>query len=92
MRLFHHKLYVKCPFDTQPDDGGIEMEDDLKANKPWKVTVSSLFPNDHRVEKVFEGYHTSEEAACDAALHKEAVDHGGSTIATIVKVEHAGEA
>lgn len=67
------------------------MENDLTANKLWKVTVSSLFPNDHRVEKVFEGYHASEAAARDAALHQEAVDHGGSTIPTILKVEEAKE-
>jgi hypothetical protein len=64
--------------------------DALTAKKPWKVTVSSLFPNDHRVENVYEGCHVSEEAACGAALYKEGIDHGGSTIPTIVKVEHVG--
>jgi hypothetical protein len=61
------------------------MEDDLTINKLWKVTVSSLFPNDHQIKKVFEGYHASEAAARDAALHQELVDHGGSTIPIIVK-------
>jgi hypothetical protein len=65
------------------------MVDALTAKKLWKVTVSSLFPNDQRVENVYEGYHASEEAACGAALHKEGLDHGGSTIPAIVKVEEA---
>lgn len=71
------------------DDGVPGMVGTLTATKLWKVTVSSLFPNDHRVENVYEGYHASEEAACGAALHKEGIDYGGSTIPTIVKVEDA---
>jgi len=71
------------------DDGVPGMVDALTATKLWKVTVSSLFANDHRVENVYEGYHASEETACGAALHKEGIDHGGSTIPTIVKVEDA---
>lgn len=58
--------------------------------KLWKVTVSSLFPNDHRLVKTYEGYHASEDAACGAALHNEGIDHGGSSIPTILKVEEAG--
>ena len=69
------------------NDGFHCMVDALTAKKLWKVTVSSLFPNDHRVENVYEGYHASEEAACGAALHKEGIDHGGTTIPTIVKVD-----
>lgn len=56
----------------------------------WKVTVSSLFPNDHRVESSYEGWHADEKAARDAALFKEATDNGGSSIATIVKAEKIG--
>jgi hypothetical protein len=65
------------------------MEEDLTVKTLWKVTVSSLFPNDKRLEMIFEGYYPSENAACDAALCKEAIDHGGSTIPTIVKVEQS---
>lgn len=53
----------------------------------WKVTVSSLFPNDYRVESSYEGRHADEKAACDAALFREATDNGGSTIATVVRAE-----
>ena len=56
----------------------------------WKVTVSSLFPNDHRVESTYEGQHADEKAAHDAALSKEGTDNGGSTIATVVKAEKIG--
>jgi len=56
----------------------------------WKVTVSSLFPNDHRVESSYEGRHVDEEAARDAALFKEATNNGGSTIAAVVKTEKIG--
>ncbi len=73
------------------DDGFPRMVDARTAKKLWKVTVRSLFPNDHRVENVYEGYHASEEAACGAALHKEGNDHGGSTIPAIVKVEAKSE-
>ncbi len=68
------------------------MPDTLTAKKLWRVTVSSLFPNDHRADNVYEGYHASEEAACGAALHKESIDHGESTIPTIVKVKAGSEA
>jgi len=57
----------------------------------WKVTVSSLFPNDERVESVYEGQHADQAAACDAALTREAIENGGSTIARIVSVEEAGQ-
>lgn len=63
------------------------MMDDLTINYLWKVTISSLFQNDHRVENVFEDYHANKEEACHAALRQGAIDHGGTTIATIVKVE-----
>lgn len=56
----------------------------------WKVTVSSLFPNDHRVESTYEGRHADEEAARDAALSNEGADNGGSTIAAVVKAEKIG--
>lgn len=69
------------------DDGFPGMVDALTAQKLWKVTVSSLFPNGDRVEYFYEGHHASEEAACGAALHKEGDDHGGSTIPRIVRVE-----
>ena len=59
----------------------------MMTNSLWKVTVSSLFPNDNRVESVYEGHHTDEVAARDAALHKEAIHNGGSTIADVVAVE-----
>lgn len=65
------------------------MEEDLTVKTLWKVTVNSLFPNDKRLEMIFEGYYPSEKAACAAALYKEAIDHGGSTIPTIVKVEQS---
>ena len=74
------------------DDGFPCMVDAFTPKRLWKVTVSSIFPNDHRVENVYEGYHVNEEAACGAALHKEGIDHGGSTIPTIVKVEARSEA
>jgi hypothetical protein len=72
------------------DEGVPRMIDDLTPKKFWKITVSSLFPNDSRAEMVFEGFYPSEEAARDAALNKEGIDHGGSTIPTVVKVEEAG--
>lgn len=53
----------------------------------WKVTVSSLFPNDNRVEGVYEGHHADEAAARDAALLWKAVANGGSSIDRIEKVE-----
>ena len=56
----------------------------------WKVTLSSLFPNDQRVESSYEGWHADEKAARDAALSKEATDNGGSTIATVVKAQKIG--
>lgn len=60
------------------------------TNRRWKVTVSSLFPNDNRVETVYEGAHADEEAACDAALTTTAIGNGGSTIDRIEKVEEIG--
>lgn len=60
------------------------------AEKLWKITIGSLFPNDHQIESVYEGRHANEAAARDAALRKAAVDTGGSTIATIVNVEEIG--
>jgi hypothetical protein len=74
------------------DDGLPGTVDALTNKKLWKVTVSSLFPNGHRAEYYYQGHHASEEAACGAALHNEGIDHGGSTIPTIVNVEHTGEA
>lgn len=56
----------------------------------WKVTVSSLFPNDNRVESVYEGHHADEAAARDAALTKKVIDNGGSTIDRVQKVEEIG--
>ena len=56
----------------------------------WKVTVSSLFPNDNRVESVYEGHHADEAAARDAALTRKAIDNGGSTIDRVQKVEEIG--
>ena len=60
------------------------------TDRRWKVTVSSLYPNDNRVETVYEGHHGDEAAARDAALYKEAIDNGGSTIARVVGVEEIG--
>jgi hypothetical protein len=60
------------------------------TDKLWQVTVSSLFPNDQRVESVYEGRHGDEAAARNAALRKEATDNGGSTIPTIVTVKEIG--
>ncbi|WP_010219828.1 hypothetical protein [Sphingomonas sp. PAMC 26621] len=60
------------------------------ANRLWKVTVSSLFPNDNRVESIYEGHHADDASARDAALHKEAINNGGSTIARVVAVEEVG--
>lgn len=56
----------------------------------WKVTVSSLFPNDERVESVYEGQHADEAAACDAALTRKAIENGGSSIDRVEKVEAIG--
>jgi hypothetical protein len=64
----------------------------LTTKKLWKVTVSRLFPRYHRVENIYEGYHASEKVACGAALHNEGIDHGGSTIPTILKVEVQSQA
>ncbi len=58
------------------------------TEKLWKVTVSSLFPNDSRVESVYEGRHADEATAREAALHVEWLANGG---ATIVHVEHVEE-
>ena len=60
------------------------------TDRLWKVTVSSLFPNDNRVESVYEGHHTDEVAARDAALIRKAIDNGGSTIDRVQKVEEIG--
>ena len=56
----------------------------------WKVTVSSLFPNDHRAESTYKGRHADEKTAREAALAKEGAENGGSTIATVVKAEKIG--
>ena len=56
----------------------------------WKVTVSSLFPNDERVESVYEGQHADQAAACDAALTRKAIENGGSSIDRVEKVEAIG--
>ncbi len=60
------------------------------TDRLWKVTVSSLFPNDNRAESVYEGRHADEAAACDAALTKKAIENGGSTIDRVEKVEEIG--
>ncbi len=60
------------------------------ADRHWKVTVSSLFPNDSRVESIYEGHHADEAMACDAALTKKAIENGGSTIDCVEKVEEIG--
>ena len=60
------------------------------TDRLWKVTVSCLFPQGKPVEKVFEVRHPDEEGARDAALTQEAIEHGGSTIPTIVEVEEIG--
>jgi len=62
----------------------------MMTDRLWKVTVSSLFPNDSRVESIYEGHHADEAAARDAALQEEAFDNGGSTIARVVAVEGVG--
>ncbi|RSU45577.1 hypothetical protein BRX43_18385 [Sphingomonas sp. S-NIH.Pt15_0812] len=56
----------------------------------WKVTVSSLFPNDNRVESVYEGHHPDDAAACDAALTWKAIDNGGSSIDRVERFEEIG--
>lgn len=60
------------------------------TDRLWKVTVSSLFPNDNRVESVYEGNHADEAAARDAALTRKGIDNGGSTIDCVQKVEEIG--
>ena len=60
------------------------------TDRRWKVTVSSLFPNDSRAESVYEGYYADEAAACDAALTWKAIDNGGSSIDRVEKVEEIG--
>ena len=62
----------------------------MMTDRRWKVTVSSLFPNDNRVESVYEAHHSDEAAACDAALTWKAIDNGGSTIDRVQKVEEIG--
>ena len=66
------------------------MSDEQVTGNLWKVTVSSLFPNDNRVEIIYEGRHADEAAACDAALTWKAIDHGGSTIDRVDKAEQIG--
>lgn len=56
----------------------------------WQVTVSSLFPNDNRVQSVYEGRHADEAAARDAALTWKAIENGGSSIDRVEKVERIG--
>jgi hypothetical protein len=56
----------------------------------WKVTVSSLFPNDNRVESLYEGRHPDEATARDAALIWKAIENGGSSIDRVEKVEAIG--
>lgn len=60
------------------------------ADRHWKVTVSSLFPDDDRVESIYEGHHADETAARDAALTKKAIKNGGATIDRVEKVEEIG--
>lgn len=60
------------------------------TDRLWKVTVSSLFPNDNKVESVYEGHHADDAAARDAALTKTAIDNGGSTIDHVVRVKQVG--
>ncbi|RYF22031.1 MAG: hypothetical protein EOO77_04925 [Oxalobacteraceae bacterium] len=57
------------------------------TDRLWRVTVSSLFPNDNRVESVYEGHHADKAAASDAALTWMAIDNGGSTIDRVESVE-----
>ena len=66
------------------------MEGERATGNLWKVTVSSLFPNDHRVESIHEGRHADEAAARDAALTWKAIENGGSTIDRVEKVEQIG--
>lgn len=54
------------------------------------MTVNSLFPNDNRVESVYEGHHPDEATACNAALTWKAIANGGSTIDRVEKVEEVG--
>ena len=56
----------------------------------WRVTVNSLFPNDNKVQNIFEKHYADEAAACAAALRQEGIDNGWSTSATIVRVEELG--
>lgn len=53
----------------------------------WKITLSSLYPNDTRKESTYWGYNFSEGQARDAALLWIAVQNGGSTIDTILRVD-----
>jgi hypothetical protein len=57
------------------------------ADRYWKVTVSSLFPNDSRVKSIYEGHHADKTAARDAALTGKAIENGGCTIDRVEKVE-----
>lgn len=66
------------------------MADSEMTGSLWRITVSSLFPNDHRLESIYEGRHANGDAARDAALTKEAIDHGGSTIPAVVRIEEIG--
>ena len=67
-------------------------EDAMKARpeRLWRVAVTSLFPNGHRAETIYEGRHASEAAACDAARLQAAIDHGGSSLPLSTTVEEIG--
>ena len=55
--------------------------------KLWKVTLSCLYPNDNKSEKVFWAYHVNEAQARDAALRWGEVETGGSAIVSITAVD-----
>ena len=55
--------------------------------KLWKITLSCLWPNDDKTQKIFWGYHFSEARARDAALLWGAKEVGDAAIISILQVD-----
>lgn len=55
--------------------------------KLWKITLSALFPNDNKEEKVFWAYHINEAKARDAAIRWGETETGGAAVVSITSVD-----
>lgn len=55
--------------------------------KLWKITLSLLYPNDNKEERIFWAYHQREDLAKDAAKRWADVETGGAAIPSILKVD-----